>query len=732
MLVQISKHRSSNYYSAVEINETGATVRSHRSLCIEFDKHISDAVSPGQIWTVNGSITKKSYSINGFKLHEEHVAANEAELIKPNTALIETWLRKNIDGVGQVKARKLARMSGLDAIIEAGDPENALGLSEVGREQLLRKFPRGEYAEAIKWLSSRKISVKLANSISSVWRDKTIEILEDNPFRLMQFGESFKTCCRLAEEFGITVHHPKYKAALAVHIIEEYLKQTSSTFIPRQVFENRCSKKRMDAEEALKHAAEQELVGYLQNVDGYQLEVQFLLEAMTGLKLRDAFLRADGDLSDLAAWETSYSNKEIAYHLREFEQTQPFALTDEQRSAVAAACKWKVISLSGGAGTGKTTILKALQYVLDKISLDTPIYQVALSGRAAQRMWEATGREASTIAKFCIDQKNTSDDRKPDHAICIIDEASMVDLFSMHNLLENLPLATRFIFVGDVDQLPPVGGGLVFHELMKSDFPSVTLTQVKRQGEQSGIHKFATEVRNEHDDIILKYTTNDEEADCSLYPSVDANEIQKLFIENGGSKRSIILTAKNTKKNEKTGVQYLNTIIQKSYGLDRERIKINTDDGIYDFVNGNGHKFYLDDQILITKNDYSIGIRNGDLGFIETIYEHSEEGVFGVLNLDGREIDITLDVLDKMQLGYAITIHKSQGSQWQNVILVLDKDAERMIDKTLLYTSVTRAENKLIICCEDDQLVEQAIVRGPISRRRHSNLLMHLSSDRMI
>ena len=536
MLVQISKHRKGNYYSAVEINETGATVKSHRSLCIEFDKYISEAVSPGQIWTVNGNITKKSYQINGYKLYEDHLAADQAELLKPNTALIETWLRKNIDSVGQVKARKLARMSGLEAIIEAGDPESQLGLSEVARGQLLRKFPTGAYAEAIKWLSSRKISVKLANSISSVWREKTIELLEDNPFRLMQFGESFKTCCRVAQEFGITVHHPKYKAALAVHIIEEYLRQTSSTFIPRKAFENKCAKKRIDAEEALKYAADQELVGYLKNVDGYQLEGQFLLEAMTGLKLRDAFLRADGDLSDLAAWETSYINKEIAYHLREFEQTQPFALTDEQRTAVAAACKWKVISLSGGAGTGKTTILRAVQHVLDKISLDTPIYQVALSGRAAQRMWEATGREATTIAKFCIDQKNTSDDRKPDHCICIIDEASMVDLFSMHNLLENLPLATRFIFVGDVDQLPPVGGGLVFHELMKSDFPSVTLTQVKRQGELSGIHKFATEIRAEHDDIVLLDTIDNPDADCSLYPSVDAEKIQKLFSENGGAK----------------------------------------------------------------------------------------------------------------------------------------------------------------------------------------------------
>ena len=224
----------------------------------------------------------------------------------------------------------------------------------------------------------------------------------------------------------------------------------------------------------LKFAAQQELVCYLKDVDGYQLEVE-LLEAMTGHKLVK-FFRKDGDLSELAAWETSITDKEIAHHLHQFEETLAYSLTEEQRSAVAQACKWKVISLSGGAGTGKTTVLNAVLSVLEAVSLDTPIYQVALSGRASQRMSEATGRPASTIAKFCIDMKNIADDKRPDHCICVIDEASMVDLFSMHNLLQYLPFATRFIFVGDVDQLPPVGGGLIFHSMMKSDFPSVTLT----------------------------------------------------------------------------------------------------------------------------------------------------------------------------------------------------------------------------------------------------------------
>ena len=728
MLIQVAKHRKNNLFSATEINAFGITQTTRKSLCVAFGQGVADAVDVGQIWEVDGKIEQRKFQANGFTVKEDQLTAETAEFIKPNTALMETWLRKNIDGVGQVKARKLARMPMLEEVIEIGDPDNLLGLPEVSREQLLSKFPREGYAEAIKWLSSRKLPVKLANSISSVWREKTIELLEDNPFRLMQFNVSFKQCCKVAEEFGYDVNHPKYKAALVVNIIEEYIKQTSSTFIPKRIFENRCIKRRIDYDEALKFAAQQELVCYLKDVDGYQLEGQYLLEAMTGQRLRDAFFRKDGELSELAAWEATISDHEITHYLHQFEATLAYSLTDEQRSAVAKACKWKVISLSGGAGTGKTTVLNAVLSVLEAVSLHTPVYQVALSGRASQRMSEATGRPASTIAKFCIDMKNTAGDKRPDHCIVVIDEASMVDLFSMHNLLQYLPLATRFIFVGDVDQLPPVGGGLIFHSLMKSDFPSVTLTAVKRQGEQSGIHQFATAVRNENEGIRIDQFSD--ESDCRLFGSIAPEQIQELFGGLNHKQTNIILTAT---QNGAAGVKNLNTVMQKAKGFDRQSVFIDTGDGVYDYVSASGSKLYLNDPILITKNDYNIGIRNGDLGIIETIFEdqdlEAENQVFGVLNIDGREIDLTHDVLDKMELGYAITIHKSQGSQWRNVILVLDEQAHRMLDKTLLYTGATRAEKNLIICCENEELIHNSVAKGSIALKRKTNLLHHLHLD---
>ena len=131
----------------------------------------------------------------------------------------------------------------------------------------------------------------------------------------------------------------------------------------------------------------------------------------------------------------------------------------------------------------------------------------------------------------------------------------------------------------------------------------------------------------------------------------------------------------------------------------------------------------MNDPILITKNDYTIGVRNGDLGIISQVNEDPEAGGFGTLTIGDRDIEIEEDLLYKMDHGFAVTIHKSQGSQWQNVILVLDRAAENMLDKTLLYTGATRAQQQLIICCEDENLIDDAVARGSIASQRHTNLL---------
>lgn len=730
MLIQVSKKRLNGSVSAKRLKRDGSLAHGANGLCVTLPEAFRDAAKVGSIWEVDGVSSQSSFtSPNGHTITEEHIEAEVARFVKPNTRLLETWLQKNVKGIGEVKAGRLARNPMLIDMIEQGQTEALLemGVPTGSIGPLLTNFPNQPYMEALNWLASNDLPVKLATSLSTVWRERTIEMLEDNPFRLAKFDVSFKMCCQVAEKFGYEVEHPKYRAALAENFISQYCRRTSSTLMPREDFEKKCRSARVDPSDILARAMEQELIGYIRAEDGFQLEGEFLLEALTGQRLRDAILRSPGDGSGAAGWECSLSEQEVARRLHEFEQTIPFSLTDEQKRAVTLACRLNVVALSGGAGTGKTTILQAILTVLEKVSLGIDIFQIALSGRAAQRMAEATGRPASTIAKFCSDMAKKGEDKRPDHCVVVIDEASMVDLYSMHNLLQYLPVATRFIFVGDVDQLPPVGGGLLFHNIMKSHFPSFELTAVKRQGKESGIHRFATAIRHQQSDVSLPKYQEGADVDCSILASIDPQDISDLFEAHGGSKRSVILTS--MQKGD-AGVGNLNKVIQRQLGYDRPAVHFIHSDGIYDYVNFAGDKFYLGDPVLITKNDYDIGVRNGDLGTIVEIFDDmTEDGQLGLVNIDGRMIDLNTDLLDKMNLGYAVTIHKAQGSQWENVILVLDPDAQRMLDKTLLYTGATRAQKKLIVCCEDMDLIQQAVDRGSIALQRKTNLLQHLNED---
>lgn len=729
MLIQVSKRRSNGFVSAKRLNSDGSIVHSINSLCVVFPKAFRDAVNVGSIWEVNGNLTESTFTANGYTVTEDCLDAETVRFVKPNTHLLETWLRKNVDGIGEVKAGRLARHPHLieiitqkqaNTLLDLGVPERSIG-------PLMLNFPSQDYMDAINWLATHELPVRLASSLAAAWCGKTIQLLEENPFRLMRFNLSFRRCCGVAEKFGFDASHPKYKAALAVDFVSQYCRKTSSTLMPRSAFEEKCRARRVDLKEIMGHAMDQELIGYIRDEDGFQLEGEFLLEALTGKRLREAALRSPGSESDIAGWECALTTEEVTQLLHEFEETISFDLTEEQRGAVALACRENVIALSGGAGTGKTTLLRAILTVLEKASLGVDICQVALSGRAAQKMAEATGRPASTIAKFCIDMSKKSPDKRPDHCVAVIDEASMVDLHSMHRLLRFLPKATRFIFVGDVDQLPPIGGGLVFHNLMKSGFPAIELTAVKRQGEKSGIHRLATAIRHQHSSIKLPEYQEGGRIDCSVVHSIDPVQISNLFDTHGGLDRCIVLTS--MRKGD-AGVENLNKVMQRKLGYDRPVIRVVTDHGNIDFVNFQGHKFYLNDPIMITKNDYNIGVRNGDLGTIAVIFDAmTEDGSLGLVNINNRMVDLTSPLIEKMDLGYATTIHKAQGSQWESVILVLDRKSQRMLDKTLLYTGATRAQKKLIICCEDMDLIHRAVDRGSIALQRKTNLLQHLNAD---
>nr|WP_314860218.1 AAA family ATPase [uncultured Undibacterium sp.] len=373
-----------------------------------------------------------------------------------------------------------------------------------------------------------------------------------------------------------------------------------------------------------------------------------------------------------------------------YEASEGIELNDEQRLSIHMSNSNALSLIVGGAGVGKTTVLKALYKVYDETG--TRIFQVALAGRAAKRMFEATGRPASTIASF---MKTVKEEDFAGRCVLVVDEASMVDIIAMSRLCEMLPQHVRIVLAGDTAQLMPVGPGLVLHSLVRvAGIPKVELKVVKRYG--SEIAQAARAVR----DGVWPELTGDATGPISFIPcttSVIAELVVGLYADD--VENTQILSAR---KNSLDGTKAINALCQNRFTRHGRPLLVYLDE----FQSMAGTGFFLGDQLLCTRNLWEWGLQNGSLGRLVEIEEPprlltNSEGVelghaIGwVLWDDGERRPILETMLDDLELGNSVTVHKAQGSQWRRVIVVLTES--RMLDRTLVYTAMTRAQNQVIL-----------------------------------
>ena len=401
---------------------------------------------------------------------------------------------------------------------------------------------------------------------------------------------------------------------------------------------------------------------------------------------------------------------------------------DLQKEAIEIAVKRGALILTGGPGTGKTTTLKGIIEIFEKDDLSIAL--CAPTGRAAQRMTETTGREAMTIHRLLeVDWKddfrpffkrNAKNPIKKD--VIIVDEMSMVDIFLFDSLLQAVKLGTRLILVGDSDQLPSVNAGNVLKDLIAADaMPIVELKEIFRQAAESNIvmnsHRIVTgdhlKKENFEGDFFLIKQTNPVEASRLL---VDIYS-KRLTDAYGIDPLSQIQVLCPSKMGE-LGTFSLN---------DRLQEKMNPSDPSKRELKNAYRTFREGDKVMQVKNNYTIswvnesdsgdGVYNGDIGIIEHIDQRNDSVI---INFNGKRADYTVDMMNQLELAYAVTVHKSQGSEFDAVIIPVISVNKKLCYRNLLYTAVTRAKSLLIVIGTEDAL--NAMIDNNKSQLRYSAL----------
>lgn len=684
-------------------------------------------VEKGQWWNVSGSAVEQTRVVDSFKFQEWQIIPTEASLVRLSGEHIVTFLAESDEfkGVGIVKARRLWERFG-DELYRILDEANAELLTELLTKEIADHMIRAWAAHGdsftLQWMQKNKFDVSMARRVIKFFGRKTVEKIEEDPYRLLSFCGGWNEVDTFArQQLGVSDDDPRRLFAAIEESLYRVFERghtagTVSMLEPHLAAILNTSKSRARLRSLIHDAIDAGL-----NNGSYAIGNDDMLHPLGAMVMEmtvaEAFHRrvCQGDAARLL--QSSRVEEIIEAH----QATLPFPLTHEQRRAVQTANDNAAAIIVGGAGVGKTTVLQTLYQIYD--AADVRVYQVALAGRAAKRMQEATGRNASTIASFL---KSIKPEDLQGKTVVVIDEASMVDIITMSSLCERLPDEARLVCTGDPNQLMPVGPGLVLHELVEvSSVPKVELTAVKRYG--GDIAKAAAEIRRGHWPSLGENPAADISF-ISCAPIQMAGVIVDLYDRDPLNTQ--ILTMR---KNSADGTKILNELCQQRYTASGRKLTVWSDFHEKDVFTG----FNLNDLVICTRNRWDFGIQNGSLGKLVKI----SDSPMPILDKDGIEIGssiatiewddgcrrpVTEELLNDLNLGYAITIHKAQGSQWPVVIVALSEN--RLLDRTMIYTAVTRARSKVIIVGDRDAAM-RAVKAPPKAHGRRTGLEKMLKGD---
>ena len=657
--------------------------------------------------------------------------ANSFKVVEPDDLLsMERYLGSGaIKGVGEALAKRIVKRFGKDTfrVIEE-EPERLVevkGISERIAQQITdQMIEKREIREAFLFLQKYGITNTLAVKIYEKYGMGMYGILKENPYRLAEDiqGVGFRLADEIAEKIGIhTDSDYRIRSGILYTLLQASLE--GHMFLPMRVLVRRSADLLQVPEEAIRaqiqnlHMDHKVVVKKTTDEPEVYAFSYYYAELNCARMLRELNVLMESELLDS-------EEKRIETILQRILKEQGLELDELQKNAVLECVKHGIMILSGGPGTGKTTTINTIIRYFDEEGMD--ILLAAPTGRAAKRMTEATGYEARTIHRMLEINGGMEDGSRArferngenplEADVVIIDEMSMVDIYLFQSLLEAVSVGTRLILVGDVDQLPSVGPGQVLQDLIESkSFPTVMLKKIYRQAGESDI------VMNAHRiNMGQKIALNNKSKDFFFLPRNDVQVIYKHMIQLITEKLPRYVEAQpydiqvlTPMRKGSLGVETLNEILQRYLNpADPSRKEHAAGDRI----------FREGDKVMKIKNNYQLeweivsqygiridsgsGVFNGDIGTIRRIRE--ESSTVQVEYDEHRLVEYTFSQLDEIELAYAITIHKSQGSEYPAVLLPLLSGPKMLMNRNLLYTAVTRARKCVTI------LGSQEVVDGMI------------------
>lgn len=666
--------------------------------------------------------------------------AEKYESIRPNGKnAVEKYLASGIiSGVGPATAKLLIKRFGEKTLeIMEDEPWRLTEIEGIGvkRAQLITEsFEKQKQSRALMvFLSGLGFTPPVALKIRKKYGDLAEEIIKSDPYRLADEvpGVGFQTADSIALSLGFSPNDERRLRSGVRYALTDAVSSGGHTYLPRETLVRESARLLGASREPIERA----IVQLTLKGDVIQeracgddaVYLRALYEAESDVAVRMMRLLAADSRDELP-------DETLDNEISRYEESESMRLSDLQRDAVKLAVNRCVTVITGGPGTGKTTLIKCL-LCLSKRFGQTEL--CAPTGRAAKRMTEATGHEARTIHRMLEYSADEGTFKKcPEDPLkaktVIVDETSMVDIFLMRSLLRALKPGTRLVLTGDADQLPSVGAGNVLGDLIASgEVPVVKLTEVFRQAEQSAIVTNAHRInrgempvsnRKGTDFYMERVGTAEQAAQSAL--NLVKTRLPGYF---GFDALRDIQVMTPMKKGE-AGVYAMNRRLQEA---------LNPGNGKPQLSRGNDY-FRPGDKVMQIKNDYDLewtrdgedgkGVFNGDIGFVTELDE--EEKSLTVEFDDGRCAEYSAELLEELELAYCMSVHKSQGSEFQAVVIPLVSGPPMLLTRNLLYTAVTRARKLVVITGREDCV--RAMVNNDHVAARYSSLRERLIAMRGI